>query len=226
MRFLALHLDSTFIVWLLAASTGACEDGSDGLSLATTHRSPVAGDTSDSTSPGSSSPTTDSRDATTGAGDRPANPPNDPPNNTPTDVPDAAVRDSDSGEVADASIACTNTVASPGSGHHYPGLDCATCHAGLGFLGLDWTVSGTLFTAPGGGAPVAGATIVVVDRNQQTLELTTYSNGNFYTKAPVAFPVTVQASACPSTVRMTASASPGSCNKNGCHSSQMQIHLP
>ena len=118
---------------------------------------------------------------------------------------------------------CINAVASPGSGHHHAGADCASCHDGLG-ASLRWTVAGTLYSTATGGTAISGATIEVVDANGKTLKLATYDNGNFYTTSAVAKPLKVRASKCPNDAKMVATVSDGSCN--GCHNSAMRIHLP
>jgi List-Bact-rpt repeat protein len=111
----------------------------------------------------------------------------------------------------------------PSDGHHNAGADCLGCHAGLG-SSLAWTVAGTLYTNTTGSAPIAQATIQVVDANGQTVNIATATNGNFWTLTPVRFPLRVKASKCPSTATMSSTASAGSCN--GCHNAGFRIHLP
>lgn len=120
---------------------------------------------------------------------------------------------------------CLDGVASPGSGQHHAGADCASCHDSLG-ASRKWTIAGTLYSAATGGTAVSGATIVVVDATGKTIKLTTYSNGNFYTTTAVTKPLKVRATKCPSDLSMTAGASNGSCNASGCHDSSMRIHVP
>ena len=120
---------------------------------------------------------------------------------------------------------CIDGVASPGSGQHHAGADCASCHDSLG-SSRKWTIAGTLYSAATGGTAVSGATIVVVDAAGKTIKLQTYSNGNFYTTTAVTKPLKVRATKCPGDLSMTASASNGSCNASGCHDSTMRIHVP
>jgi hypothetical protein len=109
------------------------------------------------------------------------------------------------------------------NGNHNAGANCQTCHNGNGAAPL-WTVAGTIYRDLQGTAPVAGATIIVTDANGAELRLISASNGNFYTGAAVAFPVTVVASRCPDTQPMLAAQQVGSCN--GCHGAGSRIHLP
>jgi hypothetical protein len=140
--------------------------------------------------------------------------------------PDAGTTPADTSVPADAAgFTCRNKVASVGSGHHNAGQDCQQgCH-NHGF-----TLSGTLFTTSAGGTPVVGASITVKDAANQTFDMVSQANGNFYTSNVVTFPVTVIASMCPDIKPMAGSISAGNggCNKSGCHASGAQgpIHLP
>jgi len=121
-----------------------------------------------------------------------------------------------------SSFACRPATSANGNGHHNAGADCWQCHS--------FTVAGTLYSSASGGSAVAGATITVVDANNQTLDLVTGTNGNFYTNSSVAFPIKLYASSCP-TVNMMVSQmtstnnNNGGCNQSSCHSST-RIHLP
>jgi hypothetical protein len=121
-------------------------------------------------------------------------------------------------------LPCKNTVSpAPQLGHHNTGQSCMqSCH-NHGF-----TVAGTLYTNDTGNTGFAGATISLTQNNGQTIDLVVNSDGNFYTKQTVAFPVLVIASACPSAVKMPLASSDGNCNKSGCHvgGSAKQMHLP
>jgi hypothetical protein len=108
------------------------------------------------------------------------------------------------------------------SGHHNAGEDCMACHASFG--SRTWTVAGTLYDSAAGTAPIAGATVEVIDANGQVVRMPTADNGNFWTTQPVALPLTVRASKCPDDVPMQGAASSGSCN--GCHGAGSRIHLP
>jgi hypothetical protein len=91
--------------------------------------------------------------------------------------------------------------------------------------GAQWTVAGTLYAAAGGGDAVSGATIEIRDANGKVFQLVTNDNGNFYTDKPVAFPLKVRASSCPSDLPMMAKPDQGSCNTGGCHEDGNRIHL-
>ncbi len=122
---------------------------------------------------------------------------------------------------------CIDAVTSGlGDGHHNPGQDCMnSCH-NHGF-----TVAGTVFDSTSSSNPVAGATVRVVDANNQTVDIVTQLNGNFYTFTTVAFPLTVLATSCPNINHMSATVNQEStgvvgCNQNGCHTSGNWIHVP
>ncbi len=119
-------------------------------------------------------------------------------------------------------LPCENATTPNGDGHHYAGMDCLNgCHD-HGF-----TLAGTLFTNATGNQPVPGATITIVDSNNQTIDLVTASNGNFYTRQALAFPVLTMASQCPSAVKMNAAVAASGRGCNGCHVVGLsQIHLP
>ena len=124
-----------------------------------------------------------------------------------------------------AAFACRNKVTNVGSGNHHPGEDCQGSCNNHGF-----TLGGTIFAAPNSATPLVGATITVVDAAGKTFDIASQSNGNFYTSTPVAFPVTVTASLCPSVAPMITqvTATMDGCNKGGCHVTGAQgvIHLP
>lgn len=113
---------------------------------------------------------------------------------------------------------CEVAVAPAGDGYHNPGQGClaAGCHRNGG--GPTFTVAGTLYTDRGGNAPVGGATIVVVDGDGVRAELITATNGNFYTSLPLAPPLLVRASQCPSDIAMVSLSQSGDCNSASCHS--------
>lgn len=154
-------------------------------------------------------------------------------------TPDAATGPSDSSADApvDAAILtpdappCVNTTTALTDGHHNPGQDCMQgCHV-HGF-----TMAGTLFTSVDSHIPIVGATIRVRDANNQTIDMVSQGNGNFYTATPVAFPVNVLATACPNLTPMVAQVSGYTvvggttavgCNNSTCHvAGSFQIHLP
>ena len=116
---------------------------------------------------------------------------------------------------------CKDLGTANGNGHHNAGQDCMQgCH-NHGF-----TLSGTLYNAAGTAA-LPGATITVTDSAGKTFDLVTAQNGNFYTGQSVTFPISVYASACPTSMPMTASIANGNggCNKSGCHASGAQGHI-
>ena len=131
---------------------------------------------------------------------------------------------SDAGTSTDASNGCITKQTSPGDGHHNAGMDCMDgCH-NHGF-----TLAGTVFNAVNGSTAVVGATVQVIDANNQTIDIVTQNNGNFYTSTAVKFPVTVLATSCPNIQPMAATVSGTSvvgCNQSGCHTSGNRIHLP
>jgi len=119
--------------------------------------------------------------------------------------------------------ACLPTATPSGDEGHRAGMDCLSCHAGMGGV-LGWTIAGTLYSDASGTSPVGGATIVVRDSTGAEIDLVTHPNGNFYTTTAVGFPVTVAATRCPDYTSMGSTVANGSCNS--CHGSSMRIHLP
>lgn len=120
----------------------------------------------------------------------------------------------------DAAIPCKQASGLHGDGHHNPGQDCmGFCH----FHGF--AVAGTLMEADGH-TPAVGATVTVVDANNNAQDIVVGTNGNFYTFFPVAFPARVTTSLCPSVQVMMSDASKGGCNASDCHGgSQGLAHL-
>jgi hypothetical protein len=99
-----------------------------------------------------------------------------------------------------AVFACRNRepLANLSNGHHNAGQNCLNgCH-NHGF-----SLAGTLYDAPTGGAIVKGGTITVIAANGQTFDVISQLNGNFYTSRAVEFPITVVASLCPDVKPMT-----------------------
>jgi len=96
-----------------------------------------------------------------------------------------------------------------------PGEACIACHAGdseaptFGF-------AGTVFTAADGSQGAEGVTVTVVDSANTTVEVTTNSAGNFFTRDAVTAPLTVTlTSPGGGTATMPLEASQGDCNL--CH---------
>lgn len=121
-------------------------------------------------------------------------------------------------------LPCKNAVnPAPQLGHHNTGQSCfQSCH-NHGF-----TLAGTLYTNDTGNTGFAGASISLTDNNGAKQDIVVNSDGNFYIKTAVAFPVLVIASSCPSAVKMTLASSDGNCNKGNCHvgGTSSQMHLP
>jgi hypothetical protein len=136
---------------------------------------------------------------------------------------DLALAPRDLAAAGDLAAACINSAAPPSSGHHNAGEGCLGCHQGGGGPPL-FTLAGTLYTKVSGGTAIAGATLEAIDANGATVRIVTSQNGNFYTGQPIAFPVTVRASACPNSAGMLSGVSDGNCNS--CHDAAMRIHLP
>jgi hypothetical protein len=139
--------------------------------------------------------------------------------------PIADARPADAPAADAAPFRCRDRVTPPDSGHHNPGQDCLSgCHD-HGFY-----MAGTIFSSVNGGQGLAGAWLTFIDASGATGDMRANANGNFWWALPVAFPVTIIASACPDIQQMTArvdSTTPG-CNKGGCHvtGAAGRIHLP
>jgi hypothetical protein len=124
-------------------------------------------------------------------------------------------------------LPCKNPVpiAQLPSGHHEPGKNCFTCHGQN--ASPSFTLAGTLYTNSTGNTAYRGATITITDSNNQTIELVTALNGNFYTTQAIAFPVLVMASSCPDAVKMNVAVAATGRACNSCHAGgPSQMHLP
>jgi hypothetical protein len=120
-------------------------------------------------------------------------------------------------------LPCKNPATPPNDGHHNTGKSCFdNCH-NHGF-----TLAGTLYTNDTGNTGFSGATITVTDSNNQTINIVTSLNGNFYTSQPMAYPVLVMASSCPSATKMNVAVASTGRACNSCHlgGTSMQMHLP
>ncbi len=138
------------------------------------------------------------------------------------EAPDADLGTPDS---APAAATCEPAATILPNGNHNAGEACLTCHDGTG--APLFTLAGTIYTSAAGTTPLAAATVVVTDANGLELKLASATNGNFYTSATIAWPVTVKASKCPDELQMTSQPAVGDCN--GCHTAgaaQGRIHLP
>jgi hypothetical protein len=119
----------------------------------------------------------------------------------------------------DVELVCADAQTPPGDGYHYPGMACGGCHNGS--VGPAFAVGGTLYADPGGGAPVAGVTITLIDADGNRIDIVSAENGNFWSDQPAAFPVTAYASSCPDVVPMMTLAEAGDCNT--CHAAGAAI---
>lgn len=130
-------------------------------------------------------------------------------------------------DAPDAAPAACDELATPPNGHHNEGQACLGCHTGAGGIPA-FTVGGTLYSDAAGTAPVAGATIHLVDANQNDVTIVTADNGNFWTTQTLVFPVTTHASLCPDTARMFTplDQTGGDCNSSGCHAGTFRVHVP
>jgi hypothetical protein len=120
--------------------------------------------------------------------------------------------------------ACDEPVATNASGQHNAGEACLNCH--VGGDAPRFQVGGTIYSALGGGSPVVGATVRMIDANGTEHVAISARNGNFWLTEAVALPLTVQASSCPSTLNMVSQSSVGNCNAGGCHDADFRIHVP
>jgi len=78
----------------------------------------------------------------------------------------------------------------------HPGGDCIGCHAQRG-EGPRYSVAGTVHAVidePTDCLGVPGVTVTVTDANATTLDLTTNSSGNFFTRTSLAMPVQIRLS--------------------------------
>jgi hypothetical protein len=109
---------------------------------------------------------------------------------------------------------------------HNAGQDCLSCHATNPDLTLRFTLAGTLFMDSFGTTPRGGATVTVTDAKGLIVPLISDVEGNFYTIKALTFPVTVAASACPSSMAMVGKPANGACNASGCHDAKQPAYLP
>jgi hypothetical protein len=109
-----------------------------------------------------------------------------------------------------------------------PGENCLECHGGTLLAGEPptlpaprvappWTVAGTVFASedsPASGG-VEGAMVHVTDADGQTVTLVTNRAGNFYTEAPLRFPLQAAVEYLGSVHEMEPDVPYGGCN--ACH---------
>ena len=136
--------------------------------------------------------------------------------------------DVDAGALAQVPVPpCDPPAAAAGDGHHNPGEDCLMCHHQGGMDGAPpFTFAGTLYDGSGGGNPVAGATLHLIDMLGTDVVVQTASNGNFYSLELLTYPVLAFASPCPTVTPMLSplGESEGSCNQAGCHTAGFRVH--
>jgi len=117
---------------------------------------------------------------------------------------------------------CKNPVLpAPPFGHHNTGRSCfESCH-NHGF-----TLAGTLYTTSISNTGAGGATVTVVDSNNQTVDIVVNSDGNFYTGIALAYPVLTFASSCPTAVKMNVAVAQSGRGCNTCHGvNTLQMYL-
>ncbi len=119
---------------------------------------------------------------------------------------------------------CAELASSIGAGYHKPGDTCLPCHNGGNVS--EMTLAGTLYVDSAGSAPLAGATIHLIDANGVEITLVTTDNGNFWARDPIAFPVRAYASLCPDIPQMTDPVAATGADCNGCHGGGSRIHVP
>ena len=139
------------------------------------------------------------------------------------DAPDPVTdAPSDTTATSDAAFACKPPNIIHGDGKHNAGMDCMdSCHS-HGF-----SVAGTVMM-PDGVTPANNATVTVVDANNFSQDAVIGNNGNFFSYLPVAYPITITTSMCPSVQTMVEQATAGGCNAMGCHEPgglQGPVHL-
>ncbi len=95
-----------------------------------------------------------------------------------------------------------------------PGQDCLSCHSSGENT---FTAAGTVFGNPDDpvDAGVGGVTVLITDANGAVVQLVTNAVGNFYTSAPLAFPITAELHRGSSVMKMAQSVPTGACSS--CH---------
>ena len=148
---------------------------------------------------------------------------------TPLDQADAPNLVVDAGDGVDAApLVCDppGTLPAPGDGHHNPGQPCMACHGTAQGSVAAFTVAGTVYGDLAGSAPVAQATIHLVDASGREVTVVSAINGNFWSTAPVTYPVRTWASRCPDAAPMLAEVAASGASCNTCHGGGNRIHLP
>jgi hypothetical protein len=120
--------------------------------------------------------------------------------------------------------ACYEPASSIGAGYHRPGETCLPCHRGGS--ASEMTLAGTLYVDATGSAPLAGATIHLIDANGDVVTFVTTDNGNFWASDPIAFPVRAYASLCPDIPGMANLVESSGADCNSCHGAGSRIHVP
>ncbi len=114
--------------------------------------------------------------------------------------------------VAAAALAAAGCIPDPGP-MMKPGADCLECHGGGGGEedAVPWTVAGTWNGQGANTWSGTGMYVSVQDSAGKSFTIRTNQAGNFYTREPVVFPLTVAVDG----ARMPAQVGYGGCN--GCH---------
>ncbi len=101
-----------------------------------------------------------------------------------------------------------------GSPTMQPGANCLSCHSSGEHT---FTAAGTVFSRPDDPvtAGVAGVVVLITDANGTVTQLVTNSAGNFYTDAPLKFPITAELHRGASVMKMAQTVPIGGCST--CH---------
>ena len=126
--------------------------------------------------------------------------------------------DNDSGLVV---INCPEPPAGLPSGEHNPGTACQNCHTEGGDEPI-FTASGTLYKTKDGAEASPGGVIILLDSNGDEIILTGSLNGNFWTQAPIAFPLINSTANCGQDNQMLDESNTGDCNS--CHGAGQRIY--
>ncbi|HEX8791070.1 MAG TPA: hypothetical protein VF765_08950 [Polyangiaceae bacterium] len=101
-----------------------------------------------------------------------------------------------------------------GSPTMQPGQNCLSCHSSGEHT---FTAAGTVFSHPDDPvtAGVGGVVVLITDAHGTVTQLVTNSAGNFYTDAPLVFPITAELHRGSSVMRMAQTVPIGGCST--CH---------
>lgn len=110
-----------------------------------------------------------------------------------------------------------------------PGENCMTCHGPTptgGERGPRFYAAGTVFGAPGAdvNSGVEGITVTITDANAKKVTMTTNAAGNFYTSAPLTYPIAAEITKGGTTIKMSQTVPDGGCAS--CHTVPPQMSAP